>query len=193
MDEGSFAAKPIRRGSAFCPTMKNIVPAKHPLARVLSRTDRKKLLADPITVFAIIVVLAFLLLFVVYPLCTILTQSFTTDDSAYVSGLTQNGKALMAYAGEDEALMDSPFYRLCEACAAYSKEYNARGKIDSEAMKEIRAQIDEAYAQINADDQVVTDFVAAVNANAETPVTEERCWSSVLRPLQTSVKLAKKV
>lgn len=135
--------------------------------------DRKKLLADPITVFAIIVVLAFLLLFVVYPLCTILTQSFTTDDSAYVSGLTQNGKALMAYAGEDEALMDSPFYRLGEACAAYSKEYNARGKIDSEAMKEIRAQIDEAYAQINADDQVVTDFVAAVNANAETPVTED--------------------
>lgn len=135
--------------------------------------DRKKLLADPIMIFAIIVVLAFLLLFVVYPLCTILTQSFTTDDSAYVSGLTQNGKALMAYAGEDEALMQSPFYRLGEAFTAYSKEYNARGKTDTDAMKEIRAQIDAAYAQINADDQVVTDFVAAVNAVAETPVTEE--------------------
>ena len=52
-------------------------------------------------VFAIIVVLAFLLLFVVYPLCTILTQSFMTDDSSYVNALRKDGDAMVAYAAED--------------------------------------------------------------------------------------------
>lgn len=115
-------------------------------------------------IFAIIVVLAFLLLFVVYPLCTILTQSFTTDDTSYVTALTQNGKALMAYADADDALRDSPFYRLGESAVAYAKEYNARGKINSDAQKAIKADMDAAFEEINASDQVVADFVASANA-----------------------------
>ena len=55
--------------------------------------DRKKFFADPVTVFAIIVVLAFLLLFVVYPLCTILTQSFETD---YPNTLVMQGQRIVS-------------------------------------------------------------------------------------------------
>ena len=135
--------------------------------------DRKKLLADPVMIFAIIVVLAFLLLFVVYPLCTILTQSFTTDDSPYVSAVSKNGRELAALAGNDEALLASPYAQLGTAAVAYAKEYNAHGKIDSEEMKAILAQMQTAFDQINEDDQLLTDFVAGVNAAAETPVAEE--------------------
>lgn len=118
------------------------------------------MLSDPIMVFAIIVVLAFLLLFVVYPLCTILTQSFTTDDSPYVSALSQNGKALMAYAGEDEEMMASPFYRLGEAAVNYSREYNARGKINSDAQKAILAEIEAAFEEINSSDALAEEYAA---------------------------------
>ena len=124
-------------------------------------------------IFAIIVVLAFLLLFVVYPLCTILTQSFTTDDSPYVSAVSKSGRELAALAGNDEALLANPYAQLGTAAVAYAKEYNAHGKIDSEEMKAILAQIQTAFDQINEDDQLLTDFVAGVNAVAETPVAEE--------------------
>ena len=124
-------------------------------------------------IFAIIVVLAFLLLFVVYPLCTILTQSFTTDDSPYVSAVSKSGRELAALAGNDEALLANPYAQLGTAAVAYAKEYNAHGKIDSEEMKTILAQIQTAFDQINEDDQLLTDFVACVNSVAETPVAEE--------------------
>ena len=124
-------------------------------------------------IFAIIVVLAFLLLFVVYPLCTILTQSFTTDDSPYVSAVSKSGRELAALAGNDEALLANPYAQLGTAAVAYAKEYNAHGKIDSEEMKAILAQIQTAFDQINEDDQLLTDFVACVNSVAETPVAEE--------------------
>ena len=135
--------------------------------------DRKKLFADPVMIFAIIVVLAFLLLFVVYPLCTILTQSFTTDNSPYVNALSKDGKALIALTDADEALQDSPFYRLGEASVAYAKEYQARGKTNTDAMNAYRADMEAAFEEINASDQVVADFVAQANAAAENPITED--------------------
>lgn len=137
--------------------------------------DRKKLLADPIMVFAIVVVLAFLLLFIVYPLFTILAQSFTSDDAPFVSSLTQSGKALMAYADADptQQAKDSPLYELGSAAVAYSKEYNAHGKIKSEAQLAIKERIDTALAQISDDETVIAAYAEAANASSETPVVSE--------------------
>ena len=132
--------------------------------------DRKKLFADPIMIIAIVSVLAFLLLFVVYPLCTILTQSFTTDDSPYVQGLTSDGKKLMSLSGEDH---DNPFYRLGEAGVAYSKEYNAHGKTNTEPMLALKDVITQAFDEINSDDAVVSAFTGSVNESREDKVTEE--------------------
>ena len=124
-------------------------------------------------IFAIIVILAFLLLFVVYPLCTILTQSFTTDDSPYVQALTKNGKALMAYAGDDPDLAGSPFYRLGEASVAYSKEYNAHGKTNTESMLALKEKIASAFEEINSDDSLVTAFAAGAGAASGNDVAED--------------------
>ena len=133
--------------------------------------DRKKLFADPVTVFAIILVLAFLLLFVVYPLCTILAQSFTTDDTAYVNNLSKNGKALVTYAADDAEMQQNPVYRLGSAAVAYSKEYFARGKTNTDTMKALRAEMDGALAEIDADESLLAAYAAAVKS--ETPVAEE--------------------
>ena len=90
--------------------------------------DRKKLLADPIMIFAIILVMAFLLLFVVYPLCTILTQSFQTD---YPNSLTSNGQKLTSLVKQDPALADSVFYQLGDDCVNFANEYRrGEGKRD---------------------------------------------------------------
>ena len=75
--------------------------------------DRKKFFADPVTVFAIVVVLAFLCLFVVYPLCTILTQSFQTD---YPNTLVLQGQKITSMT-KDETLKENPVYKLADAAA----------------------------------------------------------------------------
>ena len=41
--------------------------------------DRKKLLADPITITTIVVLIAFLTLFILYPLAILLVDSFITE------------------------------------------------------------------------------------------------------------------
>ena len=81
--------------------------------------DRKKFFADPVTVFAIIVVLAFLLLFVVYPLCTILTQSFETD---YPNTLVLQGQRVVSMT-KDETLKENAVFLLAENCDDYASEY----------------------------------------------------------------------
>ncbi len=136
--------------------------------------DRKKFFADPIMVFAIIVVLAFLLLFVVYPLCTILTQSFMTDDSSYVNALRKDGDAMVAYAAEDEAMKDNAFYRLGAASAAYAREYSARGKVNSEAMKGYRAEMEQAIEEINADNGLADAYAEAASAATGETVTADQ-------------------
>ena len=104
------------------------------------------MLADPVMIFAIIVVLAFLLLFVVYPLCTILTQSFTTDDSPYTNAVNQSGRALVSLANGDEALMQSPYYRLGEAAVAMVAHPDFKGgKLSTLEYQRLRIRFDFEY------------------------------------------------
>ena len=134
--------------------------------------DRKKFFADPVTVFAIIVVLAFLFLFIVYPLCTILTQSFQTD---YPTTLVQQGQKITSMVKEAE-LKESPVYVLAEAVADYSNEYKKGSKKDEAKMAEAGAIIEEKLAAINADASIVENFVTAQNATLRegvTPLTPE--------------------
>ena len=126
--------------------------------------DRKKLLADPIMIFAIILVMAFLLLFVVYPLCTILTQSFQTD---YPNSLTSNGQKLTSLVKQDPALADSIFYQLGDDCVNFANEYRrGEGKRDEAKMAELGARIEDALNQIEADPTLAEDFARAVSASA---------------------------
>lgn len=135
--------------------------------------DRKKMFGDPIMLIAIISMLGFLLLFVVYPLCTILTQSFTTDDSPHTNYVLQTGRTLMRAISEDEAMQENPFYQLGVACEAYAKEYNARGKIDSEAQLALKAELEGAIAACGENDAAVEAYLTDVNAAGKTPMTAE--------------------
>ena len=126
------------------------------------RLDRKKLLADPVMIFAIIVVLAFLLLFVVYPLCTILTQSFETD---YPNTLISQGQRITSMAKQDESLKENVIYLLGSDCANYANEYKrGQSKQDAERMAQLGASIEANLAAIEADPSIAEEFVAIVNA-----------------------------
>jgi len=135
--------------------------------------DRKKFFADPVTVFAIIVVLAFLLLFIVYPLCTILTQSFESD---YPNTLVLQGQKIVS-STKDDTLKENAVFLLAENCEDYASEYKkGETKRDAEKMAQYAAVIEESLAAINADSSVVEEYVAKQNAALSkdaTPVTAD--------------------
>ena len=123
--------------------------------------DRKKFFADPVTVFAIIVVLAFLLLFIVYPLCTILTQSFETD---YPNTLVMQGQKITSMV-RDDALKGSPVYVMADSGADYAGEYKkGAAKRDAEKMAQYGELFTSSVAAIEADPSIVKNFVDAHNA-----------------------------
>jgi len=138
------------------------------------RLDRKKMLADPVTIIAIVVVMAFLFLFIVYPLFTILTQSFSTDDSQHVNAVRQNGINLSRLAGSDEALMENPVYQLGVTAEAYAKEYSARGTIKTENAKALYDQVDTLIADLSQNSAAIEAYVEGVNAlTPDKPTTAE--------------------
>ena len=122
--------------------------------------DRKKFFADPVTVFAIIVVLAFLLLFIVYPLCTILTQSFETD---YPNTLVLQGQRIVSMT-KDETLKENAVFKLAENCDDYASEFKkGEAKRDAEKMAQYGAVIEESLAAIKADASIVEEYVTKQN------------------------------
>ncbi len=141
--------------------------------------DRKKLLADPVMMFAIILVLAFLLLFVVYPLCTILTQSFETD---YPTTLTSSGQRITSMV-KDASLKESPVFLLADSADDYSTEFKkAAAKKDPEKMAQLGAAIEANVAAIEADPSIVENFVTVHNASLRegaTPVTADDIYDIV--------------
>ena len=54
--------------------------------------DRKKLLADPVLVMAILLIMAFLLLFIVYPLWTVTAQSFSRGEADMIAAVKDSGE-----------------------------------------------------------------------------------------------------
>ncbi len=126
--------------------------------------DRKKLLADPFMVLVIILVLGFLLMFVVYPLLTILTQSFETD---YSTMMFTNGTRLTALARQDQALQENSVYQLGGDYVAYANEFK-RGTVsrDQAKLERLAESIEKHQKAIKAQPALVEDFVSGVNALA---------------------------
>jgi len=148
--------------------------------------DRKKFFADPVTVFAIILVLAFLFLFVVYPLCTILTQSFQTD---YPTTLVLQGQKITSMVKED-SLKETPVYVLAKAAADYSNEYKKGSKKDEARMAELAAVLDENLATVKADASIVEDFLVVHNASLRegvTPITAKNIMD-IVEQIEVSYK-----
>ena len=64
--------------------------------------DRKKLLGDPVLVLVILAIMAFLLLFVVYPLATVTAQSFSRSETNMIAEVKDIGEWFTARAKETE-------------------------------------------------------------------------------------------
>ena len=130
--------------------------------------DRRKLLADPITVFVIILVMAFLLMFVVYPLTTILTQSFETD---YATMLSNAGNRLVNLVKQDEAMQGNRVYQLGSDYVAYANEFRrgaqSRDQAKLEALDTSIAAHLEAAAQHPEEAQAFTDAANALALAAD--------------------------
>ncbi len=138
-----------------------------------TRLDRKKLLNDPILVFVILLVLAFLILFILYPLGTVLTQSVSRSEIPYMQELSDAGKALSAPAASGgEALANSPVTKLGALAGQYHKEYNAKRKTTGEEAVRLRGEMDQLIAELSGNPALVDQYAELVNAaSPDTPVT----------------------
>ena len=61
--------------------------------------DRRKFLADPVLVMAILLIMAFLLLFIVYPLWTVTSQSFSRGEGDMIAAVKASGEWFTKQAG----------------------------------------------------------------------------------------------
>lgn len=152
-----------------------------PVAKTRSvRLDRRKFFADPVVVFAIILVMAFLLLFIVYPLGTILAQSFSRDESSIITDLSGAGAYLTDAAAVDESLAETSIARLGEAASLYARHYNRSRKTTGDEISAARDEIERSLAQIEADDALASQFAQAASAAEGAPqVTEEEVLARI--------------
>ena len=123
--------------------------------------DRKKFFADPILVMAILVIMAFLLLFIVYPLWTVTSQSFSRGESDMISAVKSSGEWFTSQAAlvEDESAEE--FAELGNKITTYFKEYNKSRK-NNDTVNACRSVMDAAMASL--DEEKIAGFVEAVNA-----------------------------
>ena len=123
--------------------------------------DRKKFLADPVLVMAILLIMLFLLLFIVYPLWTVTVQSFSRGESEMIAAVKGSGEwfSKQAASVEDGSLED--IAALGDKITQYFKEYNKSRK-NNENVTAMRADMDAAIAGLS--DARIDEMVAAVNA-----------------------------
>lgn len=130
-----------------------------------ARLDRKKLLADPVMVIVILLIMAFLILFILYPLWTVTMQSFSRSEADLMTGLKDVG-AWMTDQAEAAGEPEGVFAQLGANAAAYSKEYNKTRKTSSEGVQAARAALDQSLADVKGDPAALDAFVRAVNGSS---------------------------
>ena len=120
--------------------------------------DRKKFFGDPILVIAILLIMLFLLLFIVYPLWTVTMQSFSRGETETIAEVKAAGEWFTNQASAVEDGSADAFAGLGERITAYYKEYNKARKNNDKVV----AARDEMDAAIAALDQA--GIAAAVEA-----------------------------
>ena len=132
--------------------------------------DRKKFLADPVLVMAILLIMAFLLLFIVYPLWTVTSQSFSRGEGDMIAAVKDSGEWFTQQAGKVEDDSVQEFADLGSKITTYFKEYNKSRK-NNDTVNACRSVMDAAMAAI--DDDKINAFVEAVNAAGGNITTDD--------------------
>ena len=133
--------------------------------------DRKKLLGDPVLVLVILAIMAFLLLFVVYPLATVTAQSFSRSETDMIAEVKDIGEWFTAKAKDVEEEAAEPFKTLGSSVSDFYKFYNRYRRNNAQEVIDSRAALKVAAEKI--DDSAIDAFVAAVNAGGDTEITAE--------------------
>ena len=123
--------------------------------------DRRKFLADPVLVMAILLIMLFLLLFIVYPLWTVTVQSFSRGESEMIAAVKAGGEFFTKQASTVEDGSADAFAELGDKITQYFKEYNKSRK-NNETVNAARAEMDAAIAALSDED--IAGFVESVNA-----------------------------
>ena len=79
------------------------------------------MLGDPILVTVILLISAFVLLFVVYPLLPVCTQSFSRSETEMIASVKENGEWLSSAAAKAPKEASAPFLSPGEAGKALQK------------------------------------------------------------------------
>ena len=123
--------------------------------------DRKKFFGDPILVIAILVIMLFLLLFIVYPLWTVTVQSFSRGETEMIAEVKDAGEWFSKQASLVEDGSVEAFSALGDKITTYYKEYNKARK-NNDKVVAARDEMDAAIVAL--DDGQKAAFVEAVNA-----------------------------
>ena len=147
--------------------------------------DRKKFFADPVLVMAILLIMLFLLLFIVYPLWTVTVQSFSRGETEMIASVKASGEWFTTQASKIEDGSADEFAALGSKITQYYKEYNKSRK-NNDNVKATKADMDAAIAALS--DESVAGFVDAVNA-AGGEITAEDVTSKITAVQDSEGKL----
>ena len=143
--------------------------------------ERKKLLGDPILVMGILLIMAFLLLFIVYPLWTVTAQSFSRSETGTLDELKAAGEWFIRAAETLPESEGGPFRVLGASAGEFHRFYNRYRRNNAEDVVKARAALNESLAKVN--DAAMNAFAGA----AGLPVEEVRGHVETLREAEASL------
>jgi len=133
--------------------------------------DRKKLLGDPLLVTVILAIMAFLLLFIVYPLWTVTLQSFSRSETGMIQEVKETGEWLTSAAKAMPEEFSQPVANLGAAATAFYQNYNRYRRNNAEGVVNSRAELKTALNGL--DPAAVDQAVKAYNEENEEKITAE--------------------
>ena len=133
--------------------------------------DRKKLFGDPLLVLVIAAIMAFLLLFVVYPLATVTAQSFSRSETDMITEVKDIGAWFTDLAKDTEGETSEQFGNLGDSVTEFYKFYNRYRRNNAQEVIDSRAALKAALSGVS--DQAIEAFVSAVNEKEGTQITAE--------------------
>ena len=139
--------------------------------------DRKKLLGDPLLVTAILAIMAFLLLFIVYPLWTVTLQSFSRSETEMIAEVKEAGEWFTKAAKDLPEDLAAPVETLGTAASGFHKAYNRYRRNNAGDVITTRAELKAALGGM--DDALIDAVAEALNSAGGDPVTREDITSRI--------------
>ena len=133
--------------------------------------DRKKLLGDPLLVTVILAIMAFLLLFIVYPLWTVTLQSFSRSETEMIQSVRETGEWFTTAAKNLDGDSAEKTERLGKAATGFYQMYNRYRRNNQQEVIDARAELDAALQGM--DDALLTELLDAYNETASEKITKE--------------------